>query len=81
MTDGSLSILLTCDHRRAVGTGCGRGRAAPDPDRSLCRGPPELLRFPSPGWAAGSALPPAVISVVPPALPVMARALPHRPRL
>lgn len=30
---GSLSILLTCDHRRRV-TGCGRGGTPPDPDRS-----------------------------------------------
>lgn len=47
---GSLSILLTCDHRKAVGPGYGRGGAAPDPDlTALCRGPPELLlvSFPS----------------------------------
>lgn len=32
---GSLSVLLTCDHRRVVGAGYSRGGAALDPDCSL----------------------------------------------
>lgn len=47
---GSLSILLTCDHRRAV-TGCGRGGPLQTPT-ALRTGPPELLpvSFPSGLW-------------------------------